>query len=158
ERIDFGAPRLRWAKDGGRFTYEKTDRGHQRFRLIEVDARSGESRNLVDEQSKTFIWTAHRKNVGLRTVSWLDKSDDFIDVSERDGWRHLYLIDARSGKTKARITKGPYVVRGIDLIDEDNRQVWFRASGKAAGQDPYFIHHYRVGFDGTGLVALTEGN
>ena len=42
DRIDFESPRLRWRKDGRHFTYEKTDRGHQRFRLIEVDSHTGE--------------------------------------------------------------------------------------------------------------------
>ncbi|HZU35695.1 MAG TPA: DPP IV N-terminal domain-containing protein, partial [Gemmataceae bacterium] len=55
ERIDLGFPRLRWSADGSRVTVEKTDRGHQRFRLIEVDARSGAVRNLIDEKSRTFI-------------------------------------------------------------------------------------------------------
>ncbi len=81
-----------------------------------------------------------------------------IYASERDGWRHLYLIDARTGAVKNPITKGEYVVRGIDKIDEEKRQVWFSAGGKNADQDPYFLHFYRVNFDGTGLVALTEGN
>jgi dipeptidyl aminopeptidase/acylaminoacyl peptidase len=57
-----------------------------------------------------------------------------------------------------QITKGEWVIRGIDLIDETNRVVWFRASGKNANQDPYFIHYYRVNFDGSGLVALTQGD
>src|SRR5262249_20152365 len=39
--IDFGTPRLRWGKDGRHFTYSQTDRGHQRFRLIEVDSCTG---------------------------------------------------------------------------------------------------------------------
>src|SRR5262249_30679436 len=43
-------------------------------------------------------------------------------------------------------------------IDEAAGQIWFRASGKNSGEDPYFIQHYRINFDGTGLVALTEGN
>ncbi len=158
DRIDFGTPQLRWDKDGRHFTYEKIDRGHQRFRLIRVDSQTGEARNLIDEKSKTFIWTAHREGLGMRTVSWLDDSDELIYVSERDGWRHLYLIDARTGTVKNPITRGDYVVRGIDRIDEAKRQVWFRASGKNADQDPYFVHYYRVNFDGTGLVALTEGN
>src|SRR5262249_30761591 len=32
DKIDFGFPRLRWARDGHTFTYQKVDRGHQRFR------------------------------------------------------------------------------------------------------------------------------
>ena len=94
----------------------------------------------------------------LSTVNWLEKSSEIIYVSERDGWRHLYLIDAKTGAVKNAITSGSYVVRGIDRIDEDARQVWFQASGKNPDQDPYFIHHYRVNFDGGELVALTEGD
>jgi dipeptidyl aminopeptidase/acylaminoacyl peptidase len=156
--IDFGRPQLRWKKDGRHFTYEKVDRGHQRFRLIEVDARLGQSRNLIDESTETFIWTAHTEYIGVRPVTWLDQTEEFIYASEKDGWRHLYLVDATSGQIKNAITSGEWVVRGIDYIDEENRQIWFRACGKESGQDPYFIHHYRVNFDGTGLVALTAGN
>jgi predicted metalloprotease with PDZ domain/dipeptidyl aminopeptidase/acylaminoacyl peptidase len=158
ERIDLDMPRLRWSTDGIKLTVEKTDRGHQRFRLIEVTARSGEVRNLIDETSKTFIWTAHTEMLRTPLVNWLNKTDEIIYLSERDGWRHLYLIDAREGKIKNQVTRGEWVVRGIDRIDEDQRQVWFRAGGKNEGQDPYLVHYYRVNFDGTGLVALTEGN
>ncbi len=95
DRIDFGFPRLRWNSDGRRFTYEKSDRGHQRFRVIEVDSHTGQARNIIDEKTETFIWTAHTENGDIRLVNWLDKSDEIIYVSERDGWRHLYLIDAQ---------------------------------------------------------------
>jgi dipeptidyl aminopeptidase/acylaminoacyl peptidase/uncharacterized protein (DUF885 family) len=158
DRIDFGWPRLRWNKDGSRFTYQKNDRGHQRFRVVEVDVKSGTARNIIDEKSKTFIWTAHAENVGLRPATWLQNSDEIIYASERDGWRHLYLIDAKTGDVKSRITQGEYVVRGVEQIDEDKRQVWFRASGKNPNQDPYLIHYYRVNFDGSDLTALTDGD
>ncbi|MBW8883889.1 MAG: prolyl oligopeptidase family serine peptidase, partial [Planctomycetia bacterium] len=158
DRIDFGRPTIRWDSQGDSFTYQQVDRGHQRLRLIEIDARSGQSRNLIDEKADTFIWTAHTENIGIPPITWLQKSDEIIYVSERDGWRHVYLIDAKDGSIKNQITKGEYVVRGVDRIDEENRQIWFRASGRNPDQDPYFIHFYRVNFDGTGLVALTAGN
>ena len=158
DRVDFDAPRVRWRPDGRHFTYLKVDRGHQRLRLVEVDARTGQSRNLVDETSPTFLWTAHTENVGIEPVTWLDKSNELIYTTERDGWRHLHLIDATTGAVKNPITKGDYVIRGIDRVDEEAQQVWFRASGRVAGQDPYFVHHYRVNFDGSDLVALTGGD
>jgi dipeptidyl aminopeptidase/acylaminoacyl peptidase len=158
ERVDLGFPRLRWSKDAGRVTLEKVDRGHQRFRLIEVDAQTGKARNLIDEKSKTFIWTAHTENLRLSLVNCLEKTEEIIYVSERDGWRHLYLIDGRKGAVKNQITRGDWAVRGIDRIDEERRQVWFYACGQHQGQDPYLVHYYRVNFDGTGLVALTAGN
>jgi Prolyl oligopeptidase family/Dipeptidyl peptidase IV (DPP IV) N-terminal region len=155
DKIDFGFPRLRWKKDKQHFTYQKTDRGHQRFRVIEVDSHTGKARNIIDEQSKTFVWTVHGGRV---FIQYLDRSDEIVYGSERDGWHHLYLIDAAKGEVKNQITTGEYVVRGIDKIDEEKRQIWFNACGKNPDQDPYFIHYYRVNFDGTGLVALTEGN
>ena len=42
DRIDYDEPHLRWGKDGRRFSYEKVDRGHQRFRVVEVDAQTGQ--------------------------------------------------------------------------------------------------------------------
>lgn len=155
---EWESPRLRWTRDQHHFAYEQVDRGHQRLRLIEVDSLDGSVRNLIDEKTDTFIWTAHTENVNIDYINWLEKTDELIYVSERDGWRHLYLVDTREGKIKNLITQGEYVVRGIGKIDEENRQVWFSASGKNADESPYNIHYYRVNFDGTGLVALTEGN
>jgi dipeptidyl aminopeptidase/acylaminoacyl peptidase len=155
---EWETPRLHWSRDGRRFAYEQVDRGHQRLRVIEHDTRTGAVRNLIDEKTRTFIWTAHTESLNLTYVNWLEKTDEIIYASERDGWRHLYLIEAGAGSIKNRITQGDWVVRGIDRIDEENRQVWFRASGMNAGQDPYFVHYYRINFDGTGLVALTEGD
>ncbi len=151
-------PRLRWNRAGHRFAYQQADRGHQRFRVIEVDARSRQVRNLIDERAKTFIWTSHAENLNLNVVNWLERTDEIIYASESNGWRHLYLIDAAAGKLKNPITAGEWVVRGIDLIDETNRQVWFRASGVHPNQDPYLVHCGRANFDGSGRVLLTEGN
>jgi dipeptidyl-peptidase 4 len=157
DRIDLGRPRLRWNADGRRFTYAQVDRGHQRFRLVEVDSHTGVVRNIIDERTDTFIWTAHTENSQLRRVNWLSNQSQIVYVSECDGWRHLYMIDVDTGAKKP-ITHGSYVVRAIEQIDEENQQITFRASGKNRGQDPYFNQYYRIRFDGTGLVALTEGN
>ncbi|HEV3435854.1 MAG TPA: DPP IV N-terminal domain-containing protein, partial [Gemmata sp.] len=119
--VPWEAPRLRWSKDGHTFSFPKTERGHQRFRLIEVDARTGEARNIIDEKTDTFIWTAHAEAVNTPNISWLLKTDEIIYVSEKSGWRHLYLIDAKSGKEKNAITHGEFVVRGVDKIDEEKR-------------------------------------
>jgi dipeptidyl aminopeptidase/acylaminoacyl peptidase len=151
-------PRLRWNRDGTRLRYAHTERGHQRFRLVEVDAGTGTHRDLIDERSETFIWTAHTENLRLELVNWLENSDELVYVSERDGWRHLYLVDLVAGKINRQITRGEWVVRGIDRIDETARQIWFHAGGREPNQDPYFLHYYRVNFDGSQLVALTAGN
>ena len=79
-------------------------------------------------------------------------------MSERDGWNHLYLIDAKTGAVKNQVTKGEWLVRGVDRVDEEARTVEFRAMGIHPGQDPYHVHLARVKFDGTGLTTLTDGD
>ena len=144
---------LRWAADSKRFTFIYNQRGHQVLRVIAVDAASGEARAIVNEQSATFIDYSDKQ-----FVHYLDQARQIIWMSERDGWNHLYLYDAETGKVKNQITKGEWVVRGVDKVDEQNRQVWFRAGGIRPGQDPYQIHYCRVNFNGSGLTILTEGD
>ncbi|WP_316828245.1 S9 family peptidase [Pedobacter miscanthi] len=150
EPIDFfGPPELHWRGNNSRYyTYEKVDRGHQRFRVIEVDVLTGETKNIIDEKTKTFIYESRIY------TRYLPKTNEMLYTSEQDGWRHLYLVNALNGE-QSLITKGSYVVRDIDSVDVVKRQVWFRACGMNAGEDPYFIHYYRIGFDGKNLVSLT---
>jgi dipeptidyl-peptidase-4 len=153
---EYEQPRVHWSRDSKHFGYQQEDRGHQRFRILWVDRETGAVKNLVDEHTQTFIWTAHTEALNLSLVNWLDKSDEAIYVSENSGWRHLYLVT--TDKAMEPMTAGDWVVRGIDQIDEENRQVWFRASGVFTNQDPYLVHYARVNFDGSGLVFLTDGN
>jgi len=147
-----GAPDPRWSPDGKTFTFEQTDRGYQRVRVIEVDPAAASARAIIDERSATFI--APMKQI----TRYLDASGEIIWASERDGWNHLYLHDARAGAVKNQITRGEWVVRDIVSTDDAARTLIFTASGREAGQDPYLIHYYRVGFDGSGLTCLTPGD
>lgn len=154
ERYDFlDYPWIHWrTNDNNFFTFEKADRGHQRFRIIEVNANTGATCNLIDQQTKTFIYES-------RIFSWYTaKTNEIIWSSEKDGYNHLYLVDAVKGGVKNAITHGNWVVRRVDSVDEVTRTIWFQASGMNAGEDPYNIHYYRIGFDGRNLVSLTPAN
>jgi dipeptidyl-peptidase-4 len=144
---------LRWNPDSSRFTFQYNQRGHQVLRIVAVDAQSGVAKAIVDEQSKTFIDYS-----GKSFNEILDNSGEIVWMSERDGWNHLYLYDAKTGAVKNQITKGQWVVRAVDRVDQDKRQIWFRASGIRPQDDPYFVHECRVNFDGGDLKILTEGN
>jgi dipeptidyl aminopeptidase/acylaminoacyl peptidase len=138
-----------WRKDSRAYTFEFNQRGHQRYQVVEVDAASGQCRVLIDEQSKTFIDYS-----GKHYRFDVDDGRELIWASERDGWNHLYLFSG-DGSLKNQITRGEWVVREVVNVDEAKRQVIFAASGRNAGEDPYLIHYYRVGFDGTNMVELT---
>jgi dipeptidyl aminopeptidase/acylaminoacyl peptidase len=151
-----------WRKDSHAFTFEYNQRGHQVYRIIEVDAATGAARTVISEEPTTFF--SYRPLNGNPTdhgSNWrfdVDDGKEVLWMSERDGWAHLYLYDGGTGKVKNQITKGEWIVRGVDSVDVAKRQIYFRASGMIPGQDPYFIHYYRINFDGTGLVKYTEAN
>ena len=144
---------VRWMPDSSRFTFLYNQRGHQALRVVAVDASTGVASALIDEKSETFVDYA-----GKLFKHDLPQTHEILWMSERDGWNHLYLYDSETGRVKNRITKGEWVVRGVDRVDDEARQIWFRAGGIRPGQDPYFVHYARVNFDGTGLVILTEGD
>ncbi|MEN6337345.1 MAG: DPP IV N-terminal domain-containing protein [Phycisphaerales bacterium] len=144
---------VRWSPDSSRFTFLYNQRGHQTLRIVAVDAASGQAKAVVDEHSGTFIDYADKQ-----FSHYMDATNEIIWMSERDGWCHLYLYDAATGCVKNQITKGPWVVRDVESVDEAKRQIWFRAGGIHPEQDPYYVHLCRVNFDGSGLVVLTAGD
>ena len=144
---------LAWRKDGRSFSFEYNQRGHQAYRVVEVDGATDAARAVVDEQAKTFFDYS-----GKKYRYDLADGREIVWMSERDGWNHLYLYDGATGAVKNQITKGEWVVRGVDRVDEAKRQVYFLASGVTPGRDPYFIDAYRINLDGTGLARLTEGD
>jgi len=143
---------LAWRKDSRAFTFEYNQRGHQVYRVVEVDGTTAMARAAVNEEAKTFFSYS-----GKKYRYDIDDGKEVVWMSERDGWNHLYLYDGATGGVKNQITKGAWVVRSVDKVDEEKRQIYFQASGVVPGQDPYFIQAFRVNLDGTGLVRLTEG-
>ena len=151
-----------WWQDSRGFTFEYNQRGHQVYRVIEVAAPSGAARTLINETSPTFIdyrpLLATPTDTGKKFRADLDDGHEIIWASERDGWEHLYLYNGLTGKVENQITKGDWPVRGVDYVDPVKRQIWFEASNTIAGQDPYYLHYYRINFDGTDLTQFTTAN
>jgi len=149
---------LVWRQDNRRLTFEYNQRGHQVYRVIEIDAGTGTTRAVISEEPKTFFYYTDARGGGKKFRIDVNDGAEIVWMSERDGWNHLYLYDGLTGKVKNQITKGEWVVRSVDTVDAVNRQIWFSASGMTPGEDPYFVHYYRIAFDGTGLVAYGEAS
>jgi dienelactone hydrolase len=150
-----------WWKDGRAFTFEYNQRGHQVYRVLEVDAQTGKIRPLIDEVSKTFIYyntLGEGLSGGRRYRHNVNDGKEIIWASERDGWEHLYLYDGITGKVKNQITKGDWLVRNVVDVDDAKRQIVFEAGGLVPGQDPYFVQYCRINFDGSGLTKLTDAD
>jgi len=143
---------IKWGKESRFFTFEYNKRGHQVYQVIKVDSETGKCEVVINETSPTFIDYS-----GKKYRYDIEETGEIIWASERDGWNHLYLYDSETGAVKQQITKGEWVVREVAFVDDSNRYIVFQAGGIEPG-DPYFVHFYRINFDGTGLTRLTDGN
>jgi len=146
----FSLDGIAWNPDSRYFTFEFNQRGHQVYKVVKVDAQTGSTTDLITESFQTFFDYS-----GKRYRFDIDGSQEIIWASERDGFNHLYLFNKNTGELKNQITRGLWMVREVVKVDTMKRQVIFGASGKNPDEDPYFVHYFRINFDGSKLTELT---
>lgn len=147
-----GAGLPRWSKDGRRLYMIDWHRGYKEADLVEIDAATGQAKTLIKETSPTNV------DPGMTDMVLVYDGAEILWTSERDGWNHIYLFDGKTGELKNQVTRGHFVVRAINHVDEKERVVYFTAGGREPGRDPYLRHIYKVGFDGSNLTLLTSEN
>ena len=145
---------VQWTPDGTHVAFVSTSRDHKQEHLRIADAATGDIRDVLEET----VATQYESGMGHANWQYLPASNEVIWPSERDNWAQLYLYDASTGKLKNQITSGEGPVTQLLHVDEKNRVLYFLATGKEKGRDPYFVHLYRIGFDGKGMKLLTPEN
>ena len=148
-----------WSADGTQLAFISTSRDHKLAQLRIADAATGAVREVLAERSPTF-YESDISSTSHGAINWrfLPRSNRVIWFSERSGRAHLYLYDLATGRLLHPITQGDWDVVEILRVDEAAQVVYFTAVGHERGQDPYYAHLYRVGFDGRGLRLLTPEN
>ncbi len=139
---------LKWLGTNDKFYFTRTSRDQKRVDVCVADVATGSVKALIEERFNTYIET--------RRLGLVNDGKEFIQWSERDGFAHLYLYD-ENGKLKTQLTSGTYHVENILAIDDSKRIVYFSANGREPGEDPYYLHAYKVNLDGTGLKLLNPG-
>jgi dipeptidyl aminopeptidase/acylaminoacyl peptidase len=138
-----------WLGDNEKFYFSRTSRDLKRVDICTINIQTGVVTQIIDERFNTYV--------EVQRPGLIDGGKEIIHWSERDGWGHFYLFDG-NGKLKNQITTGAYHCEGIVNIDQKNRVLYFTANGKEKGEDPYYLHLYRINFDGTGMKLLNPGD
>ena len=137
-----------WSKEPGIIYCENRVRGYQQTDLYRLDLNKKTNELLYSEKSKT--------NIDGYSSEIFEKFGKIIFLSEKDGWRQLYTLDLKT-RSLTTLTGGSYYVNNF-LIDEKTKTIFFTASGKENGRNPYYQHLYKTGMDGKGLALLTPEN
>ena len=143
------AVNARWSKTGDKLYANYATRGFQNHHLKVLDMRSMQMQELIHEQSKT--------NIDNFNYWLLEEKNKILFTSERSGWKQLYVLDLKS-KAITQLAPGNYYVDNILRIDEKAGLVYFTASGKEAGRNPYHQHLYRASIDKKDFRLLTPEN
>ncbi len=141
-------PRMEWAPSSNQLILQLLNRKQNDSKILVSDISTGVTSPIYEESDSAYIECKDAWQDGIiGGWDWLKAGDAFLWVSEKDGWRHIYLL-SRDGKQETLITKGNYDIARIKLVDEKNGFVYFMASPDNATQ----LYLYRVRLDGKGKL------
>lgn len=126
-------PRMEWVLDSKSIILQQLNRKQNQSKIIVADANSGSSKVIHTETDAAWIDIKTRWNDNdPKGWDWIDNGKEFLWLSEKDGWRHIYKIDMNGKETL--ITKDAYDVIKPEFFDVKNNQIYFLASPNNATQ------------------------
>lgn len=146
----------------GRWAYLlRYDRYFKRAEALLVDMETATARVMAVQEYQTFGFTEYfgcaAQEVYMDSgLHYLPGTGELLWLVERDEYASIWRIDANTGVFLRDLTPGPYTARRIRFVDEQNRLLYFSASGREAGMDPYMQQLYRVSLDGGQPERLTK--
>lgn len=151
---------IAWSPDEKYVFIAKVNREQNHMWLEQYDAVSGKLVKVLFEE------TNPRYVEPCEPMIFTPKGDQFLWLSMRDGYKHLYLYNL-DGKLVKQVTKGEYEVEGFIQFDKKGENIFIYANkGNLAGRDAYCVNLKKGtmecltmqenGLHGTHSIALNE--
>ncbi len=146
-------PRMEWLTASELFV-QQLNRKQNESKIFSCNPETGESKVVFSEHDDAWIdiYTPWENVYGLEfrhKLTFINDGKEFLWLSEKDGWRHLYRI-SKDGSKETLITKGDFDLMDIRLVDEKNNYVYFLASPTNATQK----YLYKTKLDGKGKLEM----
>ncbi|MCH6199677.1 S9 family peptidase [Aquiflexum sp. LQ15W] len=142
---DIYLPRIYWTGEANTLAFLRVNRLQNQIDLLYTDARSGQSKVILEEKSETYVDLNY--NDDLR---FLGDSKGFIRTSEQDGFKHIYHHD-NTGKLIRQITSGNWEVTNLVGIDEKGKKIYYISTESSPLERNLFV----VNLDGKNKKILT---
>lgn len=138
--------RVAWTPDSQSLYIVRPNRVQNRIELLSVAVASGKASRILEESDRYWV------NLPDDPV-FVNGGKQFLTLSERDGFRHLYLYSS-DGTQVRQLTKGSWEVAGIAGIDESAGRVYFTSSETSSLERQL----YSIQLTGTDKHQLTTGS
>jgi len=137
--------RMDWLDDSSALVIQKLNRLQNTNEILLANAKTGDIRNAYRDQNDAWV------NV-VDDIHWLN-GQEFVWISEKDGWRHAYRVQKDDGHEQL-ITHFNGDILEVASVDAAGGWIYFTASPENATQR----YLYRSKLDGTGVERLTPSN
>ena len=134
-----------WLGDNNGFYFERISRDMKKIEVCYYDLSLDSTKMIVHEEMNTSIES--------KPIRPINNGKQFIQWSERTGWAMLYLYNA-DGTLVKPITNGAYHVEDVLAVNEKEKKIYFTACGYNKDENPYYMHLFSVGFDGSNLTQI----
>ncbi len=132
--------RMAWAGNANELIIEYLNRLQNTNQVLLPNAHTGAIKTLFED--KDAAWVDY-----VRSFDWVGKDTGLVWLSERDGWRHAYVISRATGEPRL-ITNFPGDVISEIAVDDAGGWFYFLASPQDATRKSL----YRSRLDGTGAL------
>lgn len=130
--------RMEWAASSEEVIVQHLNRLQNTNQVLLGDARTGVTRTVFTDRDETWVDV-------VDDLRWMEDGNTFTWVSERDGWRHVYLV-SRDGSEVRLGTPSPFDAISVELIDVEGGWLYYMASPHDATRR--FLYRNRL--DGRG--------
>ena len=130
--------RMQWVGNDS-LSLQRLPRAQNRVDLLMASARTGGTRTILVDRDSAYV------DVEGEAVRWLNGNRQFLWLSDRSGWRQVYLHD-RSGRLVRQVTRDGMDVLSIEAVDERAGTVYVTA----AAPTPTQRQVYAVSLSGRG--------
>lgn len=131
-------PRMEWAESSNELLIQYFGRSQNTNQVFLANATTGDLTNILTETDAAWLDP-------IDDLKWLDSGKSFTWVSERTGWKHIYIV-SRDGKVIKPVTSGNFDVIEIKLIDDKKGYIYYIASP----ENPTQRYLWRIKMNGKG--------
>ena len=136
-------PRIKFTNSPSLITIQTINRKQNHLKVYSYDFDSNLSEIIIEEKSKTYI--------DIKNDLIFFKNNNFLWLSERDGYNHIYLYDI-NGNLVNQVTKGNWEVTSLYKFNKKSKEVYFGAAKYLSiGRGVYSIN-----IKGNKMRALTK--
>lgn len=132
--------RMQWAGNSSQLLIQQLTRSQAVNTAYLANARSGAVRELLQEVTES--WAEY-----VDDLQFIDGGKSFTWLSERSGFRHIYVVQRDTGRLST-ITRGNWDVIEVLQINENDGWVYFIASPET----PLERYLFRASLDGSGKL------